>query len=253
MSARVGRCWVLASVLLLAGCATGLSDNERAARVNVELGMAYLEEANVPAAIDTLSKAVEQAPRDAAAHAALAIAYQRGGQRELAARHFVHAIALDPGDASVRNNYAVALCQEGRFDEAERQFALAVASPRYANPQLALTNAGACARLAGDWQRAGHHLEQALLHSPEYAPALYQLARLAWLQSDPSGARDVLQRLERSAGLDAAALALAIDVHDALGEHAVAAEYRARLEGSHPAGWQPTDIGLSRQRPAGLE
>jgi len=243
-----GAAWALVAALTLTGCAGGLTTDERAARVNVELGMAYLEESNIPAALSTLTKAVGQNPRDPGAHMTLAIAYARAGERERAAEHFLHAVRLDPADASVRNNYGVFLCEEQRYEEAERQFVLAVASPRYASPELALTNAGACARSAGEYRRAQHHLEQALVHAPNYPPALYQLARLALVSADPLGARGWIVRLEQRGPLDAAGLELAAVIDEALGEGGRAAGYRRELQSRYPDGPAQTGFGLSRQQ-----
>ena len=95
---------VILVALLLHGCAVteGPSQDEKASKVNVQLGIGYLQQNNLELANEKLSKALRQDDNSAAAHNAYAILQQRLKQDDLAEYHFKRATELDPNDSFSR-------------------------------------------------------------------------------------------------------------------------------------------------------
>ena len=87
----------LGAALLLAGCASGgggmnptraePSRAETAAAYNLQLGVAYLQQGNLPLAKEKLERALQQNPRDATTHGALAMLNERLGNLRDADRY----------------------------------------------------------------------------------------------------------------------------------------------------------------------
>lgn len=83
-----------------------------------ELGKSQLAANQLPAAIDTLNKAIARDPRSWQAHSALGIAYDRKEDHAAAQRAYRTALGLSPGSAAVINNLALSLALSGDLDAA---------------------------------------------------------------------------------------------------------------------------------------
>jgi len=132
----------------LGGCQTTTNGTEQsdaaAARANMQLGSAYLQQGNLPVAKDKLERAVKQAPRDPAIHGLLAMLYLRLGEESRAEGEYRAALALAPRDPDLLNNYAVFLCGAGRIDEGVARFQEAARNPLYRTPWPTRMRACAC-------------------------------------------------------------------------------------------------------------
>lgn len=214
----------------------------RAAEINTRLGVGYLERGEIQVAMEKLELAVRQDPKHVPAHLALGIVYQSIDRDERALSHLKTAVELAPDDGGAHNSYAVLLCQVGRYNEADRHFRLALNDPFYATPDVALANAGSCARRDGRNDEAERYLREALEYDPRSRTALFNLAHLSLAQGESLRARAFLQRLESVGGLGAQALLLAVRVERSLGSVAIAEGYARTLIERYPDSPQASQV-----------
>ncbi|HEV7608892.1 MAG TPA: type IV pilus biogenesis/stability protein PilW [Steroidobacteraceae bacterium] len=176
---------VLCACLLL-GCVTSDGSKPRkqedptlaAAKYNIQLGTAYLQQENYPLAREKLERSLKQNPRDPDVHTSLGLLYDRVGEAKLADKHFREALRLAPDKPDISNNYAIYLCKNGRVDEGVERFAAVAVNKYYRTPEVALTNAGVCLRGAKRLDEAQARFAGAIKARPNYSEATVQLANL---------------------------------------------------------------------------
>ena len=93
---------------------------ERAAEINLELGIEHLRKGNLQQAKDKIDRSLEQNPRYGRAHLVAGMLYNRLGDERKAEMHFERAVALEPKNPEFKNNYAVYLCQQRSSNAARR-------------------------------------------------------------------------------------------------------------------------------------
>jgi len=218
---------LLVPILLLAACASNSprepeSQNRRAARSNVELGLNYMRQGQRAVAVEKLRKAVDVDPEFAGAHHGLALAYQEYEQSDLADRHFRRALSLDDKDSNLHNNYGAFLCGIKRFKEADKHFLVAINDPGYRTPARAWENAGVCALKNKEFDRAEEYLREALKLEPKLPASLLAMARLKFRVSDYFRTRAYIQRYEEVGMHNAETLWLAIETERGLGDEQAA-------------------------------
>lgn len=224
-------------VLALAGCATtggGPSADQKAARVNTQLGAAYLRQNQFEQAMDRLTKAVAQDPDNAEAHSVLAVLYHRLGEYKDAEYHYRQSVELAPDDAALRNNYGQFLCERGKTAEAEQQLKRATENPLYRTPEYPLTNAGICVLRAGRKEAAEGYFLQALRANPSFAPALLRMAQLRQDARESLSARGFYQRYLAVAPQTPESLWLGIQIERVLGDRSAVGSYSLLLKGKFP-------------------
>lgn len=230
---------LLIAAVLVTACASSaqredVRSDEKAARINVQLGARYLDQGNLELASIKLERALKQDPRLATAHWTYALLQIRLGRPKMAERHFRKAIELDPEDSLAHNAYGAFLCDAGRLSEAQGQFEQALANPLYDRPETALTNAGVCALKESNAKKAEDYFRQALDKNPRFAPALYEMARLTYEQHNYAQTRDYLGRYEKAAGHNAHTLWLAVQTETELGNRSAAGSYALQLKHKYP-------------------
>jgi type IV pilus assembly protein PilF len=240
---------------LLAGCTTTTGSErskpqpERAAEVNLELGIDALRKGNLQQAKDKIDRALDQNPRYGRAHAVAGMLYERLGDSNKADSHFQRAVSLDPDNPEIKNNYAAYLCQKDRFERGERLALEAAANPLYKTPEIALLNAGNCARNAGDLKRAEESYRRALGIRPRFGEALLQMADLEYRQTEYMSARAFLERHLAVARATPATLWLGVRIERGLGNKAQAQQYEQRLKSEYPTASQTKEMLESERNP----
>jgi len=223
---------------LLAGCASGAPDSkvssDDAARFNVQLGMNYMRRGNLEEARNKLERAVEQDSSLPSAHAALGILYERVGDTARAGDHLMRATRLAPDDPNMLNSYGGFLCRQGEREEGIRHFEMAARNAYYKTPEVALTNAGVCARRIPDAEQAETYLRRALGVNRTYGEALLQMADLSLEIGEPLQARAFVQRYEAVAPASPASLELGRSIELAAGDRRAAQAYALRLQREFP-------------------
>jgi type IV pilus assembly protein PilF len=151
---------------------------EAAAKTNIQLGIAYLQQGNYTVAREKLERSLKQNPKDPDVHTTLGLLYDRTGEPKLADKHYQQALKLAPDNPDVSNNYAIYLCKRGRVDEGVERFSAVAANKYYRTPEVALTNAGVCLRNAKRLDEALAKFIGAIKMRPDYSEATVQLANL---------------------------------------------------------------------------
>ena len=188
------------SVLLLQGCASTASSErvtpgEDAAIANMNLGAGYLKQGRLDLAVQRLQRALKEDPRLAQAHTTIALAYDQLNSLDDAEEHYKRATQLEPNNAASANAYAVFLCnRENRWSAAEPYFKRAGENPTYGTPEVPYTNAGVCARSAGQLDKAEEYFRAALTRNPTYPDALTGMIELSYDQKNYLQARAFMQR-----------------------------------------------------------
>ncbi|MGK0673718.1 MAG: type IV pilus biogenesis/stability protein PilW [Halothiobacillaceae bacterium] len=234
--------WFIAPLLaaLLVGCSSSPSREEstdnaaRAAQVNVQLGLGYLQRGQKRAAAEKLARALEQDPKSALVQHANALLQDVLGETEAAERYFRRAIELDPKDSEVHNNYGAFLCRHKRFDEGVAMLEQALANPLYATPEFAWSNIGLCRRQAGQLESAEAALRKAVQINPRHASAWLQLAETQLELGQAKQAQSSLARYHELAPQGPASLLLAARIEKALGQRQAQAHYELLLRGKFP-------------------
>jgi type IV pilus assembly protein PilF len=240
---------LLASILALQGCtasssvtASNLSSDEQAAQANYNLGAAYLNEGKPQLALEKLERALDQNPRLANAHSAIAIVYDQLGKPDDAEKHYRRATQLAPDNPAAANSYAVFLCRQNRWRDARPFFEKAVENPRYRTPAVALTNAGTCAMSAGQPERAEEYFRAALDKDKTFADALAGLLNLSYQRGDYLEARAFMQRYLDARPATAPMLWMCFNIEQKLGDAAAAKRCGERLQQDFPASEEVAEL-----------
>jgi type IV pilus assembly protein PilF len=152
--------------------------DETAAKYNIQLGTAYLQQGNYVVAREKLERSLKQNPKDPNVHTSLGLLYDRTSEPKLADKHYREALRLAPENPDIINNYAIYLCKSGRVDEGVERFSTVAASKYYRTPEVALTNAGVCLRGAKRFDEAQRKFLGAIKARPNYSEATVQLVSL---------------------------------------------------------------------------
>jgi len=187
---------------MLAACVTHTMDGGKplkdedpqvaAAKYNVQLGTAYLQQGNYALARDKLERALKQNSKDPDVHTSLGLLYDRTGDTKGADKHFREALRLAPDKPDISNNYAIYLCKNGRTDEGVERFTAVASNKYYRTPEVALTNAGVCLRSAKRLEEAEKKFAGAIKARPNYTEATVQLASLHLERNEIPQARKVV-------------------------------------------------------------
>jgi len=226
--------WCCAVGLALQACAGGGNVNERggddaAAVANMNLGAGYLRQGRHDLAIERLLRALDQDPRLANAHSTIAIAYDQIGSAEDAENHYRRATQLEPDNPAAANSYAVFLCRQDRWSDAAPYFRRAASNRAYTTPEVALTNAGVCARDAGEAEQAQEFFRAALTENPAYPDALTNMMDMAYRSGNYMQARAFVQRYLDAQPPTAAVLWMCFNIETQLADRGAADDCAAQL------------------------
>jgi type IV pilus assembly protein PilF len=155
---------VFLSLMQLLGCAPDLA---KAAKINVQLGLAYLEKNQMSQAKKSLLQAKSEAPQEAAVWYGLGYFLERTGDLKSAEEHYRVALALNSNAGPALNNYGTFLCRQNRYSEALKIFEQAAADPHYLEPAVAYANAGLCALKIPNEGLAKHYFQEARAKDPK--------------------------------------------------------------------------------------
>lgn len=246
--------FVAVAIALLSGCAnmgnmpadsghpfSNPTDNQRAAQINTELGVGYMNEGHMDVAVEKIKKALYYDDNFAPAHHAYALMLDRLGEKEKAGREFAKAYALDPHNSELNNNYATFLCGQKEYDKAQALFARAYGDPLYKTPEFALTNSGICYETQGKPDKAIDQFNAALGKMPGYGPALLGKARVYYAGKQYAAAAQAMKEFEANNRNTPDTLQLAIRIDRATGDQSALANHvlilKGRFPGSAAAKW----------------
>lgn len=237
-----------AALLLAGGCAVApdvpaaqmastadQSDNERRARIRLQLAVGYYEQRQLPIALDELRLALQADPRLADAYSMRGLIHMEMGDNKLAEESFQQALRLVPNSPDYNNNYGWFLCQTGRERQSIAYFENALKNRAYQAPAKAYTNAGVCSLRIKDHKSAERYLTQAFNQDPGNPTTSFHLARLYYDQRDHERARFYMGRVLKADIMTADVLWLAIRIERRLGDRAAETSLANQLRRRHPA------------------
>ena len=241
---------VLSLCVPAAGAQEKQSDREKAAAINAELAITYMKQDNLRAAREKADKALEQNSRSPEVQMAAGFVYDRLGEDKKAGAHFEQAVKLGGKDnPDVLNNAGAFLCRKGSKKRGEELFLQAAASPLYRMPEVALANAGHCARADGRPQDAERYFRQALARRPDMADPLLAMAGLQHEAGNDLQARAFVQRYHEAAPATPQSVWLGYLIETGAGDAAAAEEYARRLRMEFPTSAE-TALLFERERAA---
>jgi len=213
---------------------TVVAPDEKAAEINVSLGLSYFQRGEYKIALEKLEKALRQNPNLPSAHNTIALLYQRLGENVKAEKHFKQAVQRDPTYSAAQNNYGVFLCQQSRYEEAEQRFLESLKNPLYSSPAQALENAGMCANRIPDQTLAESYFLKALQINPNLAKSLLQMAKLRFLNVNYEDAQAYIKRYQSVAKWGPSSLFTAIQIASKLDDQDAVASYALLLRANFP-------------------
>lgn len=208
-------------------------DYEKAARLNVELGMGYLNQNNYPRAKSKLLRAIELSPNSPEVQYAYGFYLERVGEIAEAEKYYTRAVRLDPKNGKSHNNYGAFLCRQGKFAEAERSFMTALNDPSYQKTAEVLENAGLCVMQIPDYAKAEQYFERALKHDPNRYNALLELAILKYKKNDINQAQSYYATYTKIAHPSKRSLLLGLKLAELSGDKNKEASIRLLLDAKY--------------------
>lgn len=153
-----------------------MDQKNQTARINAQLGIAYLQKNDMQRAKQKLLLSLAQTPSIPEPWYAMAWFLEVTGNKPQAKIYYLKAIAISPQHGAAKNNYGAFLCRSGHYQAAIQQFLLAAHDPNYLNPAAAYENAGLCAKKIPDNKKSAHYFQQALKHDPTRQVSRQELA-----------------------------------------------------------------------------
>lgn len=238
---------VLASVVVLAGCASSQSgggqelqtssdrtDAQKRAGTHLQLAIDYFEQRQMNVALDEIKQALSAYPDFPDAYSLRALVYMDMGETRLAEDNFRSAMKLAPQNPDLSNNYGWFLCQNGRPAESIAFFEAALKNRAYQSPAKAMNNAGLCSLKLKDNAAAERYFVQAFKYEPGDPSTSTNLARLYYDRRDYERARFYITRVTKADVLTADVLWLAIKIEHKLGDRSVETSLATQLRRRHP-------------------
>jgi len=185
----VKRIFLTLTFSTLIGCNT-LSNSDtvssskklKAAKINVQLGMAYIERGNMQRAKQKLLLAMDEAPDLPEAWYSMGYFLENSGNRVEANKYYLKSVTLAPHRGDALNNYGTYLCRSGDYRGAINQFMLAVKDDQYLDAPSAYENAGLCALKMPNIAQATNYFKKALLEDTHRPVSRIELAEIYYQQ-----------------------------------------------------------------------
>lgn len=202
------------------------TDLSKAASYNVQLGLGYLKQNDVPRAKKKLLTALEQEPKSAEVNVALAYYFEKTGDNTEAKKYYLKSIALSGNSGAQLNNYGAFLCRSGDFEQAEIYFLKAAGDFKYLNTAAAYENAALCSLSIPDTKKARLYLTKTLSQDPSRSVALYELIKLEAKEKHFDKAVELIQNHQEMVYNDNVLMQLANEVTERAGRFDLAVAYK---------------------------
>jgi len=173
---------------------TSASKKTRAASINIQLGMAYLDRHEILRAKQKFLTALHEAPQLPEVWYSLGYFFEKTGDQQRAAECYRKALELAPNRGDTNNNYGTYLCRTKHYQEAIKYFMKATRDSEYLDVASAYENAGLCSELIPQSQQAVKYFEEALKQEPGRLTALISLAELNYEMKDYEAANKNLNQ-----------------------------------------------------------
>lgn len=168
---------LLLTLLFTAACGS-LSEKQPAApkgESNYMMGLSYLRQQQLTAALKEFMAAVEADPQNADFQNALAQTYQFKQAYPQAEEHYLKAIALSNGNPQYQNNLAALYLDMQRWDEAIKYFRAASSNLLFGSQAIALTGMGVAYFQKGEYPQAIAAYQEAIKNNSRFAAAYLRM------------------------------------------------------------------------------
>lgn len=249
-----GKGFLIAAIIVLAACSSNKDekklaknqeqpslydlpesvDYEKAAKLNVELGLSYLKQEQVSRAKSKLLRAKTLAPNLPEVHYAYGYFQEYVGEIDAAEKSYQKAVSLNPKGGNERNNLGTFLCRQHQYRKAEKEFLKAIDDPNYPNTAEAFENAGVCVNQIPDVAKAVEYFEKALRYDPNRPTALLEMAMIRFKEKQFQQASEYHQRYAQIAKPNARFLLLGIELATRSGDKDKVASYQLLLNNQFP-------------------
>jgi len=209
-------------------------DLQKAAKINIELGLNYLTQGQISRAKSKLTRAKNLAPQLPEVHYSYGYFLEYIGEVDSAAKSYQKAIRLNPKGGNEHNNYGTFLCRQNEFRKAEKEFLAAVEDPNYFNTAEAYENAGLCVLQIPDTEKAAEYFEKALRHDPKRTDALMELALIHFKENKLAYAQEYHKRYTQIGQPTARSTLLGMALAKQTGNKDKEASYRLLLKSQFP-------------------
>ncbi|MGO9934809.1 MAG: type IV pilus biogenesis/stability protein PilW [Steroidobacteraceae bacterium] len=199
--------WALAAIAasLLAGCShsppaynppvrTYKKEPAQAAVANMQLAIEYMKLGQLANSRECIEKALKEDASNPNVQETAGLVYERVNEMSRAEHAFQAAMRLGKQDPNIANSYAGFLCRTGKTAAGEKLFLEVAHNPLYQTPEVALVNAGVCARSSGDLLDADKYFNNALAIRPNMPEGLLQSGNVAFDRGDPAQALEIVNR-----------------------------------------------------------
>lgn len=188
----------------------GYYNLHKAASINAELALAYLQAGDVKRAKSRLLLAAKQDRHSAFVQDAMGYFYERTGQVSVAKTHYLRAIRLSNGQGTTLNDYGTFLCRQHQYSKSLSYFLKAANDPHYLSVGQAYENAGTCALAIPDYAQARLYFQKAIAYDPRQSNALLALSNIALVEQDYAAAQASLDQFNALAAPTAESLYLGV-------------------------------------------
>ena len=206
----------------------------KAAVANMQLAIEYMKLGQLANARECIEKALKEDASNPDVQMTAGLVYERVNEMPKAEHAYDAANRLGKDDPNIANAYAVFLCRTGKTAAGEKLFLAVSVNPLYQTPWVALSNAGSCARGAGDFVNAEKFFNRALAIRPNYSEALLQLGNVAFDRGDAQQALDFVQRYLALNPPSPEVLWLGFRAQRKLGDAVAAAVFARRVQTEFP-------------------
>ena len=177
------RIWLICTsgfvlMLVLAACAT-MNDEQskKEGEVYRRLGEAYLQQGNLPAAMQEFKRAEEKYPDDHLLQYDLGLIYYSRGRFDEAIGHYQKAVELKADYGPAINSLGNAYAGKKDWDKAIFYYNKAIDDILYATPHFTYAGLGNAYYYKGELERSEKYYLEALKIEPEFINALQGLAQ----------------------------------------------------------------------------
>jgi type IV pilus assembly protein PilF len=222
-----------------------------AGKINARLAMEYLKRDQLKVAQEKIEKALVQNPKEVNVQLAAGLVYERLNDKKRAEKHFRQAVRTDANSPEALNALGAFLCRNEQHEKGEEMFVKAAQNKIYRTPYVAYTNAGVCARSAGNLEQAEQFLRMALTSQVDYPETYAQLAGVLHDRGNNLQARAFVERFLSIAPATPDMLLLGHNIERALKDEDAAAAFSTRLRKEFPNSDQARRVADMERRNRG--
>ncbi len=197
-------------------------DLKKAAMVNIELGLGYLDQGQVARAKSKFIHALKLAPNISETHTAMAHFLERIGDSKEAEKEHKKAIRFvgngSNSGGAVHNNYGAFLCRQNRMKEADNEFQRALLDKSYTRTAEVNENAGICAVKAQNKAAAIRYLWTAIQQDAKRSSATLELAYINFEENELKEAKRLMNQYRMNADPSPRSLWLGIQLSHRLND-----------------------------------